>query len=73
MLAAIEVLQPTTTTLLTIDTNSEEVKNRIKKHYRREALVIYPPVETAKFRDLEIKKIWLMQLIQSNNYLPYLF
>lgn len=25
--------------------NSEEVKNRIKKFYRREAVVIYPPVE----------------------------
>jgi glycosyltransferase involved in cell wall biosynthesis len=28
--------------------NSEEVKSRIKKFYRRDAVVIYPPVEIAK-------------------------
>ena len=28
--------------------NSEEVKNRIKKFYRRDAVVIYPPVELPK-------------------------
>ena len=27
--------------------NSEEVKNRIKKFYRRDAVVIYPPVSLA--------------------------
>jgi glycosyltransferase involved in cell wall biosynthesis len=30
--------------------NSETVRRRIRKHYRREAEVIYPPVETHRFR-----------------------
>ncbi|MEA2064748.1 MAG: glycosyltransferase [Patescibacteria group bacterium] len=29
--------------------NSENVKERIKKHYNRDSAVIYPPVETEKF------------------------
>jgi len=30
--------------------NSEEVRKRIKKYYRRDSIVIYPPVETSKFK-----------------------
>jgi glycosyltransferase involved in cell wall biosynthesis len=30
--------------------NSDTVRRRIRKHYRREAEVIYPPVETHRFR-----------------------
>jgi glycosyltransferase involved in cell wall biosynthesis len=30
--------------------NSQYVANRIKKYYRRDATVIYPPVDTAKFK-----------------------
>ena len=38
--------------------NSENVKKRIKKFYRRDAVVIYPPVETDRFKnkDLRFKK-----------------
>lgn len=38
--------------------NSNEVKNRIKKFYRRDAQIIYPPVEVEKFHNLSkgIKK-----------------
>lgn len=36
-------------------TNSEEVKSRVKKHYNRDAIVLYPPVETGKFENLPIK------------------
>lgn len=35
--------------------NSCYVAGRIKKHYRRNAAVIYPPVETAKFQPGEIE------------------
>ena len=34
-------------------TNSEEVKKRIRKHYDRDAIVIYPPVEVEKFANLK--------------------
>lgn len=30
--------------------NSETVRQRIRKHYRRESEIIYPPVETCRFR-----------------------
>jgi glycosyltransferase involved in cell wall biosynthesis len=30
--------------------NSEEIKRRIKKYYKREAVVVYPPVDTARFK-----------------------
>ncbi len=30
--------------------NSQEVQKRIKKYYRRDSVVIYPPVETSKFK-----------------------
>jgi glycosyltransferase involved in cell wall biosynthesis len=33
-------------------TNSVEVRGRIKKHYGRDSLVIYPPVETERFEGL---------------------
>ena len=33
--------------------NSHEVERRIRKHYRRSATVIYPPVETRNFRVTE--------------------
>lgn len=36
--------------------NSEEVKARIKKFYRRDAIVIYPPVEIAKSEALSAKR-----------------
>lgn len=35
---------------------SEVVRNRIKEYYNRDSDVIYPPVETSKFIDLEEKK-----------------
>ena len=31
--------------------NSKEVQKRIKKFYKRESIVIYPPVETSKFNE----------------------
>lgn len=34
--------------------NSEETKKRIKKHYNRDAVVIYPPVETEKFENMTL-------------------
>lgn len=38
--------------------NSKTVKNRIEKYYRRDSVVIYPPVETEKYsvRDLSAQK-----------------
>jgi glycosyltransferase involved in cell wall biosynthesis len=36
--------------------NSEEVKRRIEKFYRREAVVIYPPIEIAKGIGLRVKR-----------------
>lgn len=33
--------------------NSKTVQDRIKKYYRRDSIVIYPPVETHKFKILE--------------------
>jgi glycosyltransferase involved in cell wall biosynthesis len=34
--------------------NSKTVQQRIKKYYRRESVVIYPPVETTKFKIAEV-------------------
>jgi len=36
--------------------NSQEVRGRIKKFYRRESTVIYPPVNVPKKKNLKIKK-----------------
>jgi glycosyltransferase involved in cell wall biosynthesis len=35
--------------------NSEEVKERIRKFYRKEAVVVYPPVETPRFKVQDLK------------------
>lgn len=35
--------------------NSEEVKARIEKFYRRDAVVVYPPVDTQQYQVLSIK------------------
>lgn len=36
--------------------NSNNVKNKIKKYYNREAIVIYPPVNTEFYRILNLKR-----------------
>jgi glycosyltransferase involved in cell wall biosynthesis len=33
--------------------NSKHIQQRIKKYYRRDSDVIYPPIETERFRDVE--------------------
>ncbi|MGZ7167645.1 MAG: glycosyltransferase [Halobacteriota archaeon] len=42
-----------------IVTNSENVRRRIKKYYRRESTVIYPPVATARYYTKEYGDFWL--------------
>lgn len=49
--------------------NSEEVKARIWKFYRKEAKVIYPPVETSiKYKVLSVKGNHTKYLIQNTKY-----
>lgn len=38
---------------------SETVRNRVRRYYRRDAAVIYPPVVTSRFRFREIGDAWL--------------
>lgn len=38
---------------------SENVRNRVRRYYGRDASVIYPPVGTTRFRFLEIGDAWL--------------
>lgn len=45
---------------------SENVKRRIKKYYRREAEVIYPPVDTEKFVPVKMNKT--NKTDRTNNY-----
>lgn len=40
-------------------TNSENVRNRIKTFYNRDALIIYPPIDTSKFICKEYGDFWL--------------
>ena len=49
-------------------TNSEFVKNRIQKYYRRDAKVIYPPVETKKLTIANQHKNYYLLV---NRLLPY--
>ncbi|MGB9938737.1 glycosyltransferase [Methanosarcina sp.] len=42
-----------------IVTNSKNTSKRIKKYFRRDAEVIYPPVETSKFTYKEYGEFWL--------------
>lgn len=39
--------------------NSKNVRDRIKKYFNREAIVIYPPVETEKFYYRKNENFWL--------------
>lgn len=39
--------------------NSENVKRRVGRYYRRDATVIHPPVPTEKFRFTEVGDFWL--------------
>lgn len=40
--------------------NSNEVKKRLEKHYNRDSVVIYPPVDTERFRnELRVKNLEL--------------
>lgn len=39
--------------------NSQNTKNRIKKFYNQEAVVINPPVETSKYKNQEAENYWL--------------
>lgn len=43
----------------TIVTNSQNVRRRVAKYYRREALVIYPPVPTKRYRFDRVGDFWL--------------
>jgi len=47
---------------------SKHVKNRIKKFYRREAEVIYPPVDTKRFRLQENKEDYFLII---SSFAPY--
>jgi len=38
---------------------SENVRNRVRRFYRRDASVIFPPVATSRFRFLELGDTWL--------------
>jgi len=42
-----------------IMTNSDNVKNKIKNRYNREATVVYPPIETSKFKYKKHKDYWI--------------
>lgn len=42
-----------------IATNSKNTSRRIKKYFKRDAQVIYPPVETSKFTCREYGNFWL--------------
>jgi len=39
--------------------NSQNVQNRIKKYLNKEAVVIYPPIETQKYKCNKTKNYWL--------------
>ena len=43
----------------TIVTNSKNVQTRIRKTYSRDAVVIYPPVDTTQFHFIEYGDFWL--------------
>lgn len=42
-----------------IATNSKNTSNRVKKYFKRESEVIYPPVDTSKFTCKEYGDFWL--------------
>ena len=39
--------------------NSNNTKQRIKKYYKKDAEIIYPPIETSKYQNKESKDYWL--------------
>lgn len=47
---------------------SEEVKNRVEKYYKRQSLVIYPPVDIQKFRTKSLKFRMAMRGLPAGNY-----
>src|SRR5437879_2666690 len=47
---------------------SEAVRQRIRKHYRRDATVIYPPVQTSRFRPSETKEDYYLVI---SRLVPY--
>jgi len=48
--------------------NSENVKKRIKKYYRRDAQVIYPPVDVERYRLQKSKKDYYLMVSQLVSY-----
>ena len=48
--------------------NSDNVKKRIKKYYRRDAEVIYPPVDVERYRPMEADKDYYLIVSQLVSY-----
>jgi glycosyltransferase involved in cell wall biosynthesis len=48
--------------------NSDNVRKRIKKYYRRDAKVIYPPVDVERYRPMETKKDYYLMVSQLVSY-----
>lgn len=51
--------------------NSENVKNRINKHYRRSAKVIYPPIDKEFYEDFDSAKYECKNYLLITRLVPY--
>lgn len=45
--------------------NSKNSASRVKKYYRKNSEILYPPIETSRFNK-EIKKVWVLETILSS-------
>lgn len=47
--------------------NSKNSASRVKKYYRKDSEILYPPIETNRFSK-EIEKVWILEKLNINNY-----
>lgn len=47
--------------------NSKNSASRVKKYYRKDSEILYPPIETNRFSK-EIEKVWVLEKLNINNY-----
>jgi glycosyltransferase involved in cell wall biosynthesis len=48
--------------------NSKNTQNRIKKYYKKDSILLYPPVETNRFAKKLDKNINFENIFEKNNY-----